>query len=188
MKLTSSDLEMTFDKGGDQWVGLRFTNVQIPAGATITDAFVQFQADESDTVVTTLVVHGEAHADSAPFVDVPGDISGRPRTVAVVNWAPAAWATAGEAGIDQRTPNLGPDYSGDRELGGLVDWQRAGNHHRRQWRTRRRILRRQFGRSLVVTRKISIEIHDSFCITSAHGGVQIYLADVLLNQKFDTFI
>ena len=108
MKLTSSDLEMTFDKGGDQWVGLRFTNVQIPAGATITDAFVQFQADESDTVVTTLVVHGEAHADSAPFVDVPGDISGRPRTVAVVNWAPAAWATAGEAGIDQRTPNLAP--------------------------------------------------------------------------------
>ncbi len=106
MKLTSSDLEMSFDGGGDQMVGMRFTGVQIPPGAMIVDAYIQFQVDEVNTVATTLSIQGEATGNATTFVDSHQNISSRPRTAATVNWAPVEWPTAGVAGVDQRTPNL----------------------------------------------------------------------------------
>ena len=42
--LTSSDLELVFDHD-PSWVGLRFREVLIPKGATITEAYVQFTVD-----------------------------------------------------------------------------------------------------------------------------------------------
>ena len=52
----NSDLELTFDRGGDQTIGMRFTNVAIPPGATIHSASVQFQTDEVSTVPTSLLI------------------------------------------------------------------------------------------------------------------------------------
>ena len=43
--LDSSNLELVND-GSDQTVGMRFTAVGIPQGATILNAFVQFKVDE----------------------------------------------------------------------------------------------------------------------------------------------
>ena len=47
--LGSSDLELVFDKGGNQTVGMRFRGINVPQGATITKAYIQFQVDEKST-------------------------------------------------------------------------------------------------------------------------------------------
>ncbi len=101
----STDLELVFD-GSNQTVGLRFANVAIPKGATITSAYIQFQADEAQSELTNLTLQGEA-ADHAPaFTSANLGVSGRARTAASVAWSPAAWNTVGEAGLNQRTSEL----------------------------------------------------------------------------------
>jgi hypothetical protein len=105
--LTSSDLEFVTDGSTTQNVGMRFTGLSIPAGATITRAYIQFVADESQSEATNLVFAAQA-SDSAPtFTTTAFNVSSRPRTAATTAWSPAAW-TAGQSGLDQRTPDLTP--------------------------------------------------------------------------------
>ncbi|MCE7984833.1 MAG: hypothetical protein DYG89_26980 [Caldilinea sp. CFX5] len=103
--LTSSDLELVTDSAV-QIVGMRFRNVVIPKGATITNAYLQFQTDETDSRQLNLFIQGEASDNGAAFAATTNNLSVRPRTAAVVNWAPAPWSTVGAAGPDQQTPNL----------------------------------------------------------------------------------
>ena len=105
MNLTSSDLELVFS-GGNQTVGMRFSNVEIPRGASITNATIQFQVDEPTTVPTSLSIQGEAADDAVAFTTQVGNISSRSRTTSSVAWLPAPWPDVGEAGPDQRTPNI----------------------------------------------------------------------------------
>jgi Calcineurin-like phosphoesterase len=105
VSLTSSDLELVFD-GSNQIVGTRFTNVTVPRGATITNAYVQFETDEAHSEATNLTIHGQA-VDNAPvFAATAVNISARARTAAAVAWTPPPWTLVGEAGPNQRTPNL----------------------------------------------------------------------------------
>ena len=104
LSLSSTDLELVND-GSDQTVGLRFPSLALPAGATITRAWVQFEADEAQSVATTLTIAGQA-ADNPPTFSSAAKISSRPRTSAKVNWSPAAWSTVGQAGLAQQTPDL----------------------------------------------------------------------------------
>ncbi len=83
--LKGSDLELVEDTS-TQAVGLRFQNITIPQGATITSATVEFTADETHDGATDLLFHGQA-ADNAPsFGDADGDISDRPLTGASATW------------------------------------------------------------------------------------------------------
>jgi hypothetical protein len=100
----TGDLELVYD-GGLQKVGLRYTNVAIPAGATITRAWIQFEADEQQSELTSLLVQGEA-ADHPVTYSQSNRVSTRLRTLAAAPWTPAAWTIVGEAGTDQRTPDL----------------------------------------------------------------------------------
>ena len=102
---TSSDLEL-ISENDDQTVGMRFRGLNIPQGATITNAYIQFQVDESTRDSTNLIIQGEANNNAATFRTQTNDISSRPRTTASVNWLPEPWSTAGEAGLKQRTPEL----------------------------------------------------------------------------------
>ncbi|MBN1675341.1 MAG: fibronectin type III domain-containing protein, partial [Kiritimatiellae bacterium] len=106
MDLASSDLELTEDGAKTQLVGLRFTGVDIPAGASITAAYVQFETDETGSAGTSLKIGGEAAADARPFTAAAYDAGARPRTAASVAWSPPAWNSVGEAGAAQRTPDL----------------------------------------------------------------------------------
>lgn len=102
--LSSSDLELVTDRTVQQTVGLRFTGLAIPPGATITSAWIQFTADEAQSVNTSLAISAQA-SDTAPtFTTAVGNVSARPRTGAVT-WSPAPW-TLNAAGADQRTPDL----------------------------------------------------------------------------------
>ena len=105
VSLGSSDLEMVND-GGDQTVGMRFNNLAIPAGSTITNAYVQFQVDEVPSEPTTLTVRGEKSANPGAFIGTLNNITSRTPTTASVPWVPAGWPTIGAAGLDQRTPDL----------------------------------------------------------------------------------
>jgi len=105
MYITSTDLEFVFD-GGDQVVGMRFTGIAIPQGATISRAYIQFKVEDISTDTTSLTIHGEDVDNATTFGSSTWNISSRSRTNAAVSWSPVAWNTIGEAGIDQQTPDL----------------------------------------------------------------------------------
>ncbi|MCV0404469.1 MAG: DNRLRE domain-containing protein [Chloroflexi bacterium] len=107
VNLNSSDLELTEDSGrGNQTVGMRFTNLTVPQGATVTNAWIQFMTDEASSGTTSLTFRAEAVDNSATFTTTTGSVGSRPRTSAFTTWSPPAWLTVGEAGPDQRTPSL----------------------------------------------------------------------------------
>jgi hypothetical protein len=108
MYLTSSDLELTFNAGGDQTVGMRFNGIGIPQGASIINAYIQFQVDDPATAPTTLEIRGEATDNAPTFTGTTGNISTRFVSLASVPWAPVPWPTTGLAGPDQQTPDLSP--------------------------------------------------------------------------------
>lgn len=107
--VNSTDIELINDSGtsaGNQVVGLRFTNLNIPKGAIISNAYIQFTCDEVTTGTCSLVISGEDTDNSAAFTTAAYNVSSRTKTTAQINWYPSGWATIGEAGVNQRTPNL----------------------------------------------------------------------------------
>lgn len=94
---TSSDLEMPYEstgQGSPQVVGLRFANVGVSSGATITSAYIEFVCDEtkggSDHV--SLIIEGQKSADAVTFNDT---VIGRARTDTQVVWVPSNWTAEG---------------------------------------------------------------------------------------------
>jgi len=105
----SSDLEIVDDNFdfGMQTVGVRFRNIPLTAGQTISKAYIQFTADPilgySSSV--TFTIQGEAADYSSAFTTAAYDISSRTKTTASVSWSPAAW-TAGAAGAAEQTADI----------------------------------------------------------------------------------
>ena len=109
--LTSSDLELGAEGGGAdaQLQGIRFRDIDIPAGSIINSATIQFTVDEADDEPTSVMIYGELSANPGEYTVAVGDISGRARTAAVVAWNDIpVWddASVGTAGPDQLTPDL----------------------------------------------------------------------------------
>ena len=113
--LDSSDLELGSegppnDAEGPQLIGMRFLDVNIPKGATINSATVQFQVDEDDKSGTpaSFSIFGELSPDAATFTTAAENISSRPRTTNTVTWpdVPSWTGQVGSAGPDQLTPDL----------------------------------------------------------------------------------
>jgi hypothetical protein len=86
-----------------QTIGLRFTNIDIPEGAIITAAYIQFQVDEVSTGTSTLTIQGDNTGDAAAFTSTRFDVSSRNKTAASALWEPADWTTVGS---DQQTSDL----------------------------------------------------------------------------------
>jgi hypothetical protein len=106
VSLTSSDLELIFDKE-DQTIGLRFNGITIPQGANIRSAYIEFQADESHSAQTDLIFHGEDADNAQTFVNATNNITLRDTTGASVVWNNVpAWVKDQTGTADYRTPNL----------------------------------------------------------------------------------
>ncbi len=106
MSLSSSDLELYF-QDGDEEVGMRFTGVTIPNGATITNAEIQFHADEvGDNSALTVFFTGEDVDDCSTYTSTDFDITNRVNTTAQVSWAIPAWTAIHDEGAAQLTPDL----------------------------------------------------------------------------------
>lgn len=105
MYSTSSDLELVNDgaTNGNQTLGLRFTALNIPKGATITGAYLEFAVKEAGSTAANLMIQGENADNSAAFTTLAKNISSRVRTTASVGWVPPAWTTVGSA---QRSTNV----------------------------------------------------------------------------------
>ena len=103
----SSDLEMIMDGSNDQTIGIRFENLDIPHGATIESAFIQFTADQVDNVnPVALDIFGEASDHALTFTNTNNDISSRPKTIATITWTPADWQNVGDSGPAQKTDDI----------------------------------------------------------------------------------
>jgi hypothetical protein len=106
VSLTSSDLELVFDRGNNQVVGIRFSDLDIPGGAQIERAYIQFDVDEANTEATFLTIQGEASDSAAAFSSNPYDVSSRVPTSAFAYWEPSAWNTVHAQGPVQQTTDL----------------------------------------------------------------------------------
>lgn len=104
MDLGSSDLELATDGSTAQLVGMRFSNLVIDKGATITSASIQFTSKGNYDGAVNLKIEGEKNAESVAFDTAAFDISQRTRTIANVSWSPPDWTP--DAGDAQKTPDL----------------------------------------------------------------------------------
>ncbi len=102
-KLTSPDLELVNDgTGNDQTVGMRFTGITIPQGATITAAYVEFEAKDNTSNTTSLTIKGEDVDNSPTFTSATNNITNRTTTSTNVSWTPSAWSD----GAVEQTPEI----------------------------------------------------------------------------------
>ncbi|UCD28897.1 MAG: hypothetical protein JSV03_17775 [Planctomycetota bacterium] len=111
----STDLELALDLDPPSdpsvhthMVGIRFTEVPIPQGAAVSNCYIQFTADEVSSGAASLTIVGENTDYASAFTTSLYNISFRTPTSAAVAWSPAEWYTVGEAGEDQRTPDISP--------------------------------------------------------------------------------
>ncbi|MCK5832022.1 MAG: VWA domain-containing protein, partial [Methylococcales bacterium] len=100
-------LKISYTVGGatetEQTVGLRFQNVAVPQGATITSATIEFEAANDDSEATSLTIKGEDSDNSSLFVSTANDISSRTQTTASVDWSSIpAWTN----GSRYQTPDI----------------------------------------------------------------------------------
>src|SRR5690606_6440765 len=64
--------------------------------------------DQVSTGAAALLIHGEDSDDAAAFTSADFNVSSRTLTEATVDWSPEGWTVRGEAGLNQRTPDLAP--------------------------------------------------------------------------------
>jgi type IV pilus assembly protein PilY1 len=120
VSFNSSDLEFVRDNPGtgNQIIGLRFNNVNVPQGATITAADVEFEIDERKAdwdEDISIRITGQAEDDAPGFGSGSGAVSGLPRTTAFVDWVintdsppvSSKFYTSNIADIIQETVNRG---------------------------------------------------------------------------------
>jgi hypothetical protein len=105
VSLESNDLELVLDRS-NQFVGLRFNEINLPPRANVISAYIQFRAARATSETTSLMIQGEAGDNAATFTTNEGDISTRPRTSAFVAWSPEGWLVKDATGPNQRTPDI----------------------------------------------------------------------------------
>jgi len=107
MDLSSGDLELIADgncSGSNQQVGIRFQNMTIPQGASITSSYIEFTAETPRSGTTNLTFYGQAIDNAPTFTLTAGNITSRTKTSASVAWnSVPAWNTDGEK---KQTPDL----------------------------------------------------------------------------------
>ena len=132
VNLTSSDLELVYD-GSDQTVGIRFNGVTIPQGASIRNAYVQFQVDEFELRCDVADDRGGGYRQRR---DV--HVSGPKHLVAATHRGGdglASRSLGDDRSIGSRSANAGYQLNrpGDCEPSRLDHGQLAGNHHHGEW-------------------------------------------------------
>ncbi|MDC0230969.1 fibronectin type III domain-containing protein [Aureispira] len=104
MNVYSQDLQMTFDLNS-QTIGLRFNRINIPGGAHINNAYIQFTSTADNNKQTDLTIDIQDAVDATTFGFGINNISSRPLSNNSVLWSPPGWLN-GESTINQQTPDL----------------------------------------------------------------------------------
>jgi hypothetical protein len=123
---SSADLDMMNDGTTPQAaVGLRFTNVAIPQGATITAAWVQFWPNEKHSDATTLFVQADA-SDNSAAMSTKNPLLTRTLTSAKITWVPPAWSTLDQPVPEAQTPDISQVIQEVVSRGGWVSGNALG--------------------------------------------------------------
>jgi hypothetical protein len=104
-----------------QKVGLRFVNITVPAGSTINNAYLEFQANQDNAGQTDITIVGESNTNPSTYdTGLNGDITSRSETTASVDWLSVpAW-------IDGQTYQTVDITAIIQELVDAAGWQ-SGN-------------------------------------------------------------
>lgn len=70
-----------------QMIALRFQDVRIPQGAQVAEAYIDVNAATDSNAAMNYSIRGETSPDSAAFAGTNAELSGKPKTAAVANWA-----------------------------------------------------------------------------------------------------
>jgi hypothetical protein len=97
---TATDMRLG-DVSGVEFGGWVRVVLNVPQGATITDAIITFISNLTNSSTTNLVITAEA-ADNPSAPTTAADARGRTRTTASVNWSPAAQTS----GSSYDTPDI----------------------------------------------------------------------------------
>jgi len=97
-------------------VGLRFADLDVPRGATVTSAVVELIPVKNGDRTTEIVAKAHATGDAPTFEAVAGNIGSRPLGAASVTWTPPAWT---EIEREVRTVDLAPIV---QEIVSRGDW------------------------------------------------------------------
>ncbi len=132
MALESSDLELgdydTWTQDdidqGVQTVGLKFNSIDIPVGATILSANIQFTCDATGDDEAQMTIYGENIGNALAFTETAYDLKNRSKTTEKVVWEIPAWLNTGDQGVAQRTPDL---ISVVQEIVNRGDWALGNN-------------------------------------------------------------
>ncbi|WP_282135758.1 PKD domain-containing protein [Seonamhaeicola maritimus] len=86
---TSTDLELVQDssRSRDQAVGLLFRNINIPQGAAVTSAYLEFAVDEIETAPTSIVIKAQNADNATDFTTATNNITNRTVTSVSVAWS-----------------------------------------------------------------------------------------------------
>lgn len=108
MDLTSSDLELggVSRNQGLMNIGLRYNNVNIPQGSTVTEAYIQFNAADSGNDSPEISIYGENVANAVAYTGTLGNLSSRVLTNSNVVWNIPEWVNEGDRGDAQKTVNI----------------------------------------------------------------------------------
>ncbi len=101
-------------------LGIYFDRVNVPQGAHIANAYLEFTTAHPESQPTALEIHAELSGNALALKFEKGNLSRRHRTAASVNWEPNAWIKVGE---QERSPNLAPILE---EVFAQAGWQ-SGN-------------------------------------------------------------
>ncbi len=106
--INESILNIVNDWSGDQTVGVRFQNIPLEPGATISKSYIQFTTGfpGASVGVCDLTVRGESSINALTFDESAQNISSRLTTATAANWLPEEWNAFDEAGEKQQTPDL----------------------------------------------------------------------------------
>ncbi len=104
--LSGNNFGLGYDDGRPQANGMRFRNVEIPQGATILSAEIEFTARDTDSATGfTLRITGEDVDDAATFTTTGGDVTSRTRTTAFIDWVdPEPWTDKNQYSSPDITP------------------------------------------------------------------------------------
>lgn len=108
---SSSDLELGFDGGQEQVVGLHYTGIDIPQGSTITSATIQFTSRHADPGACPLIIVMELTTNAGALTandcdDIMGNTAGFTRTTAETDWSPPDWTSSDEVSPATLTANF----------------------------------------------------------------------------------
>jgi len=123
MSRGSSDLELYWDDGA-QFVGTLFRDVQIPVGATIDSAYIQFVCKAAGDDIITIEIYGIDSVTVDSIQVAKYSISDKEPTTATVEWMPDPWIVEYDVKEEQKTPDLKTIVD---EIVGNAGWESGNN-------------------------------------------------------------